>query len=113
MNEADQRFIDTVNDQRFLDAMHSIELSIRQRMWHDKNDTSPINTRLETIAALVESGALSELLMEKDIFTKSEYQEKLALHAEAQKLIYDSWIKNHIRTRTVTTAELDERQGVL
>jgi len=79
--------------ERYKAAMHAVQTAIRleiETKGEQGAGATPKHLRLGINSALVDSGALARLLMQKGIITREEHLEMLAKVAEEEVKIYEA-----------------------
>lgn len=81
--------------ERYLAAMHAVQTGVKflSGLEGGGSDLTPQQLRVGINSALVDSGALATLLMNKGIMTKEEYFEAIAVAAEQERERYREEIK--------------------
>ncbi len=83
MTEHSNRFY--AERQRYLDACHAMQTGVQLAMTRGvTNETEPKHLRVGVNAAMVEHGALLQLLIDKGVVTEDEFAEMLADKMEAE-----------------------------
>lgn len=93
--------------QKYLDLLHAMQSGVAAKMGHDggsrAGEASPEQLRVGVNSAMVGIGALSSLLVEKDIITEDEYYSVLIIHMEAEIKMYEDYLSK-IRGRETNLA---------
>ena len=87
---------------RYEQALHAMQSGVAMQMNWDAKDTTPKHLRVGVNAALVDSSALAQLLMNKGIITEDEYFSALADMAEFEVKRYEEIINDHFGGSNVT-----------
>ena len=77
---------------RYEAAMHAVQSGVAYEMPINKAPTEPKHLRVGINSAMVEHYALAKLLMDKGVITTDEYEEALAMAAEAEKKRYEDYL---------------------
>lgn len=83
MDDATKDRIVSLHD-RYLTAMHAMQTGVKLLAGRSNGECSPPNLRVGVNSALVDSGALAGLLIQKGLITEEEYRTALAESAEAE-----------------------------
>lgn len=84
--------------QRYLLACHAMQSGVAA-MEGRSNETTPKHLRVGVNSAMVDSGALVGLLLEKHIIAEHEYFEALAERMEAEVHSYEKLIQGNSDTK--------------
>lgn len=77
--------------ERYRAAMHGVQTAIAYELGRgDSKECEPKHLRVGINSAMVDSGAIVELLIEKGVFTWDEFYAKLADKAEAELASYQA-----------------------
>jgi hypothetical protein len=76
--------------QRYAAACHAMQAGVAMMMNHDQHATQPKHLRVGVNSAMVEHGALANLLMAKGIVTEEEYFVALCEGMEAEVAKYEA-----------------------
>lgn len=83
--------------QRYLDAAHAMQTGVAFTMQQDPKDTDPKHLRVGINSALVETGAIVALLVDKGVTTYEEYFKYLADKMEAEVQTYAERLPGNVR----------------
>jgi hypothetical protein len=81
---------------RYVAAMRAVQAGVAMKMNLDGLETNPKHLRVGVNAAMVDSGALGKLLIQKGIITELEYFRSLAETAENEKKMYEDWLRERL-----------------
>jgi len=84
--------------ERYKAAIHAMQSGIAMEMNWNPKDTEPKHLRVGVNSALVDSGALQKLLIDKGIITEDELYSALADMAELEVKMYEERINEHYGT---------------
>lgn len=73
---------------RYTAAMHAVMTGVAAMMTFDSTETSPKNLRVGTNSAILQTSALTKLLIDKGLITELEWWTTLAEFAENEVAIY-------------------------
>lgn len=85
--------------QRYKDAVHAMQSGVAMTMNWDPHSTTPKHLRVGVNSALVESGVIAKLLIDKGIITEDEWAAALADGMEAEAERYRKEIQAHFGER--------------
>ena len=80
---------------RYQQLVHAMQSGIASMMHYDPSATSPKHLRVGVNSALIDSGALAQLLIEKGIITREELMEKLVERLEDEVKRYEDELSQH------------------
>lgn len=75
---------------RYQRALHGMQAGVALDVARGASDCTPKHLRVGVNAAMVDSGALAQLLIKKGVFTEEEYLTALAEGAEAERARYEA-----------------------
>jgi hypothetical protein len=78
----------TDDEERYLSALHAMQSGVAAMMNIDSADTQPKHLRVGVNSALVSSGAIVKLLIDKGLFTEAEWMKALADEMENEVIDY-------------------------
>ena len=92
------------DEDRYTAALHAMQTGVMYQMepGGNPNETTPKHLRVGVNAALIDSGALAKLLIDKGIFTLDEYQAALADMAERDVASYTKLVSKQLGAKNVT-----------
>ncbi len=92
---------DEKNIERYTTAMHGVQTGVKFEMQHETREgpTSPKHLRVGINSAMVNDEAVANLLIDKGIFTRSEYLKYLADAAEAELARYEARAPEGVKFR--------------
>jgi len=101
MSESDEDVASRIEEYvaRYTAAMHAVQTGVAMEMNFNLNPTSPKHLRVGVNSAMVDSGALATLLMEKGVFTEEEYRKALAEGAEREAETYAARLSAQLGSR--------------
>lgn len=85
--------------ERYLVAAHGMQAGVAMEMNYKSEPTSPKHLRVGVNSALVDIHGLVELLIEKGIFTKTEYIKHMADAMEVERKRYEDHISKVIGSK--------------
>lgn len=88
---------------RYEKAAHAMQSGVAMMMNYDPGATSPKHLRVGMNSAMVENGALVQLLIDKGLITADEWWESLAKFMEAEAESYRQMIQTHVDGEGGTT----------
>lgn len=71
---------------------HAMQSGIAMKMNYDRRDLEEKHLRVGVNSALIETGAIATLLLEKGIITEQEYWEKLCKFMRQEVEAYERWL---------------------
>lgn len=83
--------------ERYLAAAHAMQTGVAFTMHSDPKQTDPKHLRVGINSAMVEHGALMELLLAKGILTTEEYYRALADKMEAEVQSYAEKLPGNVK----------------
>ncbi len=84
---------------RYMTAMHGVQSGVAMLMNYEDGataETSPKHLRVGVNSALVDAGALADLLIRKGVITRLEYAEALAEKAEQERASYEALVSSRV-----------------
>ncbi len=84
--------------ERYAKAMHGVQSGVAMKMNFDATDTTPKHLRTGINSAMVDTAALTQLLIRKGIFTQEEHLEELVVQAERERAAYEAELSALIGT---------------
>lgn len=83
-------------NERYIAAAHKMQSGVALKINYDRSETSPKHLRVGVNAAMVDAGALAELLVLKGIITHEEYLDAIARMMEHEAKKYEEWAQKNI-----------------
>ena len=71
---------------------HAMQSGVAMKMNYDESDVSPKHLRVGVNSAMVETGAIAKLLMQKGVFTEEEYYQALVELMQNEVKLYKEWL---------------------
>lgn len=81
--------------ERYEKAAHGMQSGVALKMQIDGTETTPKHLRVGVNSAMVDTGALIGLLIEKGVFTRAEWFKAMADAHEREKASYEKWLSEH------------------
>ena len=73
-----------------------MQSGVAMKMNYDSSETTPKHLRVGVNSAMVETGALAKLLMEKGVFTEEEYYQALVEVMQNEVNLYREWLQQRL-----------------
>ena len=86
------------DEERFMNALHSMQSGVAANMNYDRNETEPKHLRVGINSAMCDTAAMVKLLVSKNVITMDEYWKFLADEAEAEAKRYADILTAHLGT---------------
>ena len=80
----------------FWGTLHAMQSGVAMKMNYDSSETTPKHLRVGVNSAMVETGALAKLLMEKGVFTEEEYYQALVEVMQNEVNLYREWLQQRL-----------------
>lgn len=80
---------------RYKKVMHAVQSGVASEMQFAPSATTPKHLRVGVNSALIETGAISQLLLDKEIITEEEYLTSIVEFAEREKASYEEILTKH------------------
>lgn len=92
------------DEDRYNAALHAMQTGVMYQMEPGGNpdETTPKHLRVGVNSALISSGAIAKLLMDKGVFTMDEYEAALADMAERDVASYTKLVRVQLGIQNVT-----------
>lgn len=81
--------------ERYERAMHAMQSGVAAKMHIDPAETTPKHLRVGVNSALVDTGAMAQLLISKGVITEDEYLEAICSGAEQEAERYRKYLTRH------------------
>ena len=91
LTEPDEEVIQGLQN-RYIALMHAMQTGVATKMSFDPSETSPKHMRAGTNSAILQTSALTKLLMDKGIITELEWWTVLVEFAENEVRLYQEAI---------------------
>ena len=85
--------------ERYAAAAHAMQSGVATEMAQGSRDTEPKHLRVGVNSALVDSGALAELLIKKGVISEAEYLEAIAAGMEREAKNYEERLSRKLGTK--------------
>ena len=93
-----------MNDRdRYMQNAHAMQSGVAMMMNYDTSSVEPKHLRVGVNSAMSDNAALVQLLIEKGILTKEEYEKAIADKMEEEKAFYEQKL-SQVLNRPVTLA---------
>lgn len=91
---------------RYKAAAHGMQTGVAYKMHHQPAETTPKHLRVGVNSAMVQLGALANLLVRKGVISQDEYYQALAEAMETERDLYQDWLNRFYGERGGPTVRL-------
>ena len=85
--------------QKNLELGHAIQTGVKMEMELGSKDTEPKHLRVGVNMALLETGGIAKLLIDKGIITEEEYYDQMVKMMEIEVKNYEERLSSHYGTK--------------